>query len=118
MSDGIGTLTHRQPYDVIEPRVTATRVPVEEEPAAEPDDGWLVSGASTSAAGVISALFRNQPLDSHHLPAELQRAQELRKLGVSADARAALDQIRKGEMDMHLRMAQQQQPRGALKIRG
>ena len=39
---------------------------------------------------------------------DLQRKQELRKMGVSADEQAALDEIRGGEMDMHLRMAQQQ----------
>jgi len=46
--------------------------------------------------------------------AELQRAQELQKLGVSANEVAALDQIRAGEMDMHLRMAQQQQAQRAV----
>ena len=39
---------------------------------------------------------------------ELQRTPELRKLGISADEQAALDEIRSGEVDMHLRMAQQQ----------
>ena len=45
---------------------------------------------------------------------ELQRSQELRKMGVSRDEQAALDQIRHGEMDMHLRMAQQQAARRAV----
>ncbi len=46
--------------------------------------------------------------------AELQRAQQLEKLGVSAEESAALDQIRAGEMDLHLRMAQQQQAQRAV----
>jgi tetratricopeptide (TPR) repeat protein len=50
----------------------------------------------------------------HERFVELQRSQELRKLGVSADEQAALDQIRHGEMDMHLRMAQQQQAQRAV----
>lgn len=50
----------------------------------------------------------------HEQFVELQRGQELRKLGVSANEQAALDQIRAGEMDMHLRMAQQQQAQRAL----
>ena len=50
----------------------------------------------------------------HERFVELQRSGELRKLGVSADEQAALDQIRHGEMDMHLRMAQQQQAQRAV----
>lgn len=46
--------------------------------------------------------------------AELQRSQNLRKLGVSGEEQAALDEIRRGEMDMHLRMAQQQQAHRAV----
>jgi len=46
--------------------------------------------------------------------AELQRSQNLRKLGVSGEEQAALDEIRRGEMDMHLRMAQQQQAQRAV----
>ncbi len=45
---------------------------------------------------------------------ELQRSRELRKLGVSADEQAALDEIRGGQMDMHLRMAQQQAAQRAI----
>ena len=52
------------------------------------------------------ALNANSELHEHFV--ELQRSQELRKMGVSPDEQAALDQIRHGEMDMHLRMAQQQ----------
>ncbi len=52
------------------------------------------------------ALNTNGELHEHFV--ELQRSQELRKLGVSSDEQAALDEIRGGEMDMHLRMAQQQ----------
>ena len=50
----------------------------------------------------------------HERFVELMRGQQLRKLGVSADEQAALDQIRAGEMDMHLRMAQQQQAQRAV----
>ena len=52
------------------------------------------------------ALNANSEL--HERFVELQRSQQLRKLGVSANEQAALDEIRGGEMDMHLRMAQQQ----------
>jgi tetratricopeptide (TPR) repeat protein len=52
------------------------------------------------------ALNANSELQEQFL--ELQRSQGLRKIGVSADEQAALHQIRSGEMDMHLRMAQQQ----------
>ena len=58
------------------------------------------------------ALNANRGL--HERFVELQRSQELQKLGVSADEQAALDQIRHGEMDMHLRMAQQQQAQRAV----
>jgi tetratricopeptide (TPR) repeat protein len=57
------------------------------------------------------AINANPDLQQHF--AELQRSQELRKLGVSAQEQAALDQIRHGEMDLHLRMAQQQQAQRA-----
>ncbi len=39
---------------------------------------------------------------------ELQRSQALRDLDVTADEQDALDEIRRGGMDLHLRMAQQQ----------
>jgi hypothetical protein len=39
---------------------------------------------------------------------EVRENVEFERMGVSADEKAALDQIRDGEMDMHLRMAQQQ----------
>ncbi len=45
---------------------------------------------------------------------ELQRSQQLRDLDVTTDEQEALDQIRRGEMDMHLRMAQQQAAQRAL----
>lgn len=41
--------------------------------------------------------------------AELQRNMQLVKMGVSGKEIAAMDQIRDGKMDMHLRMAQQQE---------
>jgi hypothetical protein len=40
---------------------------------------------------------------------EIQRTIELESFGVSTQEKAALDQIHDGQMDMHLRMAQQQQ---------
>jgi tetratricopeptide (TPR) repeat protein len=45
---------------------------------------------------------------------EARSAYELEKLGVSHDEKAALDQIRGGEMDMHLRMAQAQEAQKAV----
>ncbi len=45
---------------------------------------------------------------------ELQELQSFAKLGVNAEEKAALDQIRDGNMDMHLRMAQAQQAQHAL----
>lgn len=41
--------------------------------------------------------------------AEMQRNMQLLKMGVSGKEIAAMDQIRDGKMDMHLRMAQQQE---------
>lgn len=58
------------------------------------------------------AINANPDLGRHF--AELQRAQQMQKLGVSGEEVAALDQIRAGEMDMHLRMAQQQQAQRAV----
>ena len=46
--------------------------------------------------------------------AELKRNMQLQKLGVSGDEVAALDHIRDGNMDMHLRMAQAQQAQRAV----
>ncbi len=45
---------------------------------------------------------------------ELERNLKLEMQGVSGDERRALDQIREGGMDMHLRMAQQQQAQRAV----
>jgi tetratricopeptide (TPR) repeat protein len=45
---------------------------------------------------------------------EARHAYELEKMGVSGDEKAALDQIRGGEMDMHLRMAQAQEAQRAV----
>jgi tetratricopeptide (TPR) repeat protein len=45
---------------------------------------------------------------------ELQELQSFAKMGVNAEEKAALDQIRDGNMDMHLRMAQAQQAQHAL----
>jgi tetratricopeptide (TPR) repeat protein len=44
---------------------------------------------------------------------ELQRGFELEAMGVSAQEKAALDEVREGTMDMHLRMAQAQQAQRA-----
>jgi len=41
--------------------------------------------------------------------AEAKRTLELEAMGVSREEKAALDQIHRGEMDMHQRVAQQQQ---------
>jgi tetratricopeptide (TPR) repeat protein len=46
---------------------------------------------------------------------ELQELQSFAKMGVNADEKAALDNVRDGNMDMHLRMAQAQQAQHALK---
>ncbi|MCB9598574.1 MAG: hypothetical protein H6719_38015, partial [Sandaracinaceae bacterium] len=40
---------------------------------------------------------------------DIQRSLELEARGVSREEKAALDQIQDGQMDMHLRVAQQQQ---------
>lgn len=45
---------------------------------------------------------------------ELQELQTFAKMGVNADEKAALDEIRDGNMDMHLRMAQAQQAQHAV----
>jgi tetratricopeptide (TPR) repeat protein len=45
---------------------------------------------------------------------ELQELQSFAKLGVNAEEKAALDEIREGNMDMHLRMAQAQQAQHAI----
>ncbi len=45
---------------------------------------------------------------------EAKSAYELEKLGVSGDEKAALDEIRGGDMDMHQRMAQAQQAQTAV----
>jgi tetratricopeptide (TPR) repeat protein len=45
---------------------------------------------------------------------ELQELQSFAKMGVNAEEKAALDQIRDGNMDMHLRMAQAQQAQHAI----
>jgi hypothetical protein len=64
-------------------------------------------GDATASAGEWQeALNANGELQERFV--ELQRSRELRKLGVSGDEQAALDEIRGGQMDMHLRMAQQQ----------
>ncbi len=44
-----------------------------------------------------------------HAYMEARQEFELGQMGVSRDEKAAMDQIRQGEMDMHLRMAQAQQ---------
>lgn len=45
---------------------------------------------------------------------ELQERQTFAKMGVNAEEKAALDQIKGGNMDMHLRMAQAQQAQHAI----
>ncbi|HKO54116.1 MAG TPA: hypothetical protein VJV79_40685 [Polyangiaceae bacterium] len=45
---------------------------------------------------------------------ELQELQSFAKLGVNAEEKASLDEIRDGQMDLHLRMAQAQQAQHAL----
>lgn len=45
---------------------------------------------------------------------ELQELQSFAKMGVNAEEKAALDNIREGNMDMHLRMAQAQQAQHAI----
>ena len=45
---------------------------------------------------------------------ELQELQTFAKLGVNAEEKAALDEIKQGNMDMHLRMAQAQQAQHAI----
>jgi tetratricopeptide (TPR) repeat protein len=56
----------------------------------------------------------NASSDLHQQFVELQRGFELEALGVSGQEKAALDQIRDGNMDMHLRMAQAQQAQRAV----
>ncbi len=58
------------------------------------------------------ALNANPELHDHFL--EIQRSIELESMGVSGQEKAALDQIRDGNMDMHLRMAQAQQAQRAI----
>jgi len=45
---------------------------------------------------------------------ELQELQSFAKMGVNAEEKAALDEIKQGNMDMHLRMAQAQQAQHAI----
>ena len=58
------------------------------------------------------ALNNNRELHERFL--ELQENQTFAKLGVNAEEKAALDDIREGNMDMHLRMAQAQQAQHAI----
>jgi len=51
----------------------------------------------------------NASPDLHERFLDIQRGMELEAMGVSKEEVAALDQIQDGQMDMHLRMAQQQQ---------
>jgi tetratricopeptide (TPR) repeat protein len=59
------------------------------------------------------ALNNNRSLHERFI--ELQELQSFAKMGVNAEEKAALDNIRDGNMDMHLRMAQAQQAQHALK---
>ncbi len=56
----------------------------------------------------------NATPELHERFTELQRNTELEAMGVTGEEAAALDQIRHGEMDMHLRMAQAQQAQRAV----
>ena len=58
------------------------------------------------------ALNNNREL--HARFSELQELQSFAKMGVNAEEKAALDEIRDGNMDMHLRMAQAQQAQHAM----
>jgi|GEM_PF-1213973 len=58
------------------------------------------------------ALNANRELQERFL--ELQELQTFAKMGVNAEEKAALDEIKDGNMDMHLRMAQAQQAQHAL----
>ncbi len=58
------------------------------------------------------ALNNNKELHERFI--ELQELQNFAKMGVSAEEKNALDQIRDGNMDMHLRMAQAQQAQHAM----
>lgn len=56
----------------------------------------------------------NNSRELHERFIELQELQSFAKMGVNAEEKAALDNIRDGNMDMHLRMAQAQQAQHAL----
>jgi tetratricopeptide (TPR) repeat protein len=56
----------------------------------------------------------NNSRDLHERFIELQELQTFAKMGVNAEEKAALDNIRDGNMDMHLRMAQAQQAQHAM----
>lgn len=58
------------------------------------------------------ALNNSRELQERFL--ELQELKNFAKMGVNAEEKAALDQIRDGNMDMHLRMAQAQQAQHAV----
>ncbi|HEX2875827.1 MAG TPA: tetratricopeptide repeat protein [Polyangiaceae bacterium] len=58
------------------------------------------------------ALNANSELHERFI--ELQELQTFAKMGVNAEEKAALDQIKDGNMDMHLRMAQAQQAQHAI----
>jgi hypothetical protein len=58
------------------------------------------------------ALNNNRQLQERFI--ELQELQSFAKMGVNAEEKAALDEIREGNMDMHLRMAQAQQAQHAI----
>ena len=58
------------------------------------------------------ALNNNRELHERFI--ELQENQSFAKMGVNAEEKAALDEIRDGNMDMHLRMAQAQQAQHAI----
>ncbi len=57
----------------------------------------------------------NNSRSLHERFIELQELQAFAKMGVSGEEKAALDRIRDGNMDMHLRMAQAQQAQHAMK---
>ena len=56
----------------------------------------------------------NNSRELHDRFIELQEQQSFAKMGVNAEEKSALDEIRDGNMDMHLRMAQAQQAQHAL----
>jgi len=58
------------------------------------------------------ALNANRELQERFI--ELQELQAFAKMGVNAEEKAALDEIKDGNMDMHLRMAQAQQAQHAV----